>query len=85
MDFTDSKATLPKPSKQGMLIFLLFLICQSTMKSEMCESDALMLLISMSCVLTLPKIEIGYIWPFYDLTSTSWSSVYDKEERLRLV
>jgi len=55
------------------------------MKSEMCESDVLILLMSMSYILILPKIEIGYVQPSHDLTSVSWSSVYDKEGRLRSV
>lgn len=82
MDFTNSKATLPKPSKQRMLISLLFLMYQSIMKSEIHESDTLMLLISMPCILILLKIEIGYMWPSHDLTSVGWSSAYNKEEGL---
>jgi len=63
----NSKATLPKPSKQDMSISLLFLIFQSVIKSEMYERDALMLLMSMSCVLIPPKIEIGCIQPSHAL------------------
>lgn len=84
MDETSLNATLPNPSKQEILSSLLFLICQLVTKSEILSKDILIFITSISWVLNLPKREIGWVWPFYELLLASWSFSYDNEGKERL-
>ena len=58
MKVTNSKIICPNSSKHGISPFLLFLIWQLVIKSDILAKDILILLM-ISWVLCFPKIEIG--------------------------
>ena len=74
---TRSKATLSKPVKHGISSSLWLLRWRLAIKSEIYSREILMLLISMSWVLSLPKRDVGLVLPSQELLLAGWSSLYE--------